>query len=228
MNSAPLLELRAVSRARDEAGVCAQIGGLSLAVMAGEIVALTGEEGCGKNLILRLLGLLEPPDGGEVLLEGNPTTNLTDDARAELRSRRCGYLFSAPFLLAAFNAAENVAMPIFKISQLTPEQARERTESLLRFVGLDHAASQHELPPKLQHRVALARALANSPVVLFVENLDQLLPEEDLPEFRVLLHTAAKELGVAVVLTASPSLAPVDGERRLEIADGHIICEVES
>jgi len=227
MNHTPLLELRGAARARNEAGVCNRVADLSLTVAAKEVVALTGEEGCGKNLMLRLLGLLEPPDSGEVYFEGEPTAELTDDARIELRSKRCGYVLSAPFLLAAFNAAENVAMPIFKISQLTPEQARERTEALLRFVGLDGAASERALPPALQYRVALARALANDPVALFVENLDHLLSPDDVPDFRRLLHAAAKELGVAVVLSASPELSPVDGERRFEIADGRIICEVE-
>jgi lipoprotein-releasing system ATP-binding protein len=227
MNDAPLLELRGVARARNEAGLCNQVSDLSLTIAVGDIVALTGEEGCGKNLVLRLLGLLEPPDTGEVFFDGQPTSGLTDDARIELRSRRCGYVLSAPFLLAAFNAAENVAMPIFKISQLTPEQARDRTEALLRFVGLDDVACQKTLPPALQYRVALARALANNPTVLFVENLDQLLAADDLPDFRRLLHAAARELSVAVVLTASPALTPVDGERRFEIADGRIICEVQ-
>jgi len=227
MNNAPLLELRGAARARNEAGVCNQVTDLSVAISIGDVAALTGDEGCGKNLVLRLLGLLEPPDTGEVLFDGEPTSDLTDDARIELRSRRCGYVLSAPFLLAAFNAAENVAMPIFKISQLTPEQARERTEALLHFVGLDSVACKRELPPGLQYRVALARALANNPSALFVENLDHLLSAEDLPDFRRLLHAAARELGVAVVLTASPALAPVDGERRFEIADGRIICEVE-
>jgi predicted ABC-type transport system involved in lysophospholipase L1 biosynthesis ATPase subunit len=205
----------------------ARVEGVSLAVAPGDVVALTGETGCGKNLILRLLGLLEAPDHGEVLLEGQPTAQLTDDARIELRNRRCGYLFAAPFLLSAFNAAENVAMPIFKISQLSPEEARDRTEALLRFVGLDSTVNHLQLPPRLHHRVALARALANLPAAIFVEDLDTLLEPDDLPEFRRLLHATTKEWGVAVVATAQPSLAPVDGERRFEVADGRIVCEVE-
>jgi ABC-type methionine transport system ATPase subunit len=226
VNTAPLLELREVSRLREEAGVCARVDQVSLAVRAGDILALTGETGCGKNLILRLLGLLEAPDAGEVLFDGQPTAQLTDDARIELRSHQCGYLFTAPFLLSAFNVAENIAMPIFKISQLTPEQARDRTESLLRFVGLDTAASQHVLPPQLQQRVALARALANQPGVLLIENLETLVAPEELPAFRQLLHGAAREFGVAVILTALPSLPWIAGERRIEIVDGRVVCEV--
>jgi ABC-type lipoprotein export system ATPase subunit len=227
VNTTPIIELRAVSRSREESAGCARVENVSLAVGRGEVVALTGESGCGKNLILRLLGLLEPPDSGDVLIEGEPTAQLTDDARIELRNRRCGYVFAAPFLLCAFNAAENVAMPIFKISQLTPEQARDRTERLLRFVGLNSATPYRELSPALQHRVSLARALANHPAAVFVEDLDTLLSTDDLPEFRALLHATARELGVTVIATARPALAPVDGERRLEIAGGRIVCEVQ-
>jgi lipoprotein-releasing system ATP-binding protein len=222
VNTVPLLELRDVSRIRAEAGGCARVAGVSLRVGRGEVLALTGDTGCGKNLILRLLSLLEVPDSGDVLFDGEPTGQLTDDARIEFRSRRCGYLFTSPFLLAAFNVAENIAMPIFKISQLTPEQARDRTEGLLRFVGLDAAAGHRTLPPRLQQRVALARALANAPSALFVENLETLVDPEDLLDFRSLLHAAAREFGVAVVVTAPRSLAPMPGERRREVADGRL------
>jgi predicted ABC-type transport system involved in lysophospholipase L1 biosynthesis ATPase subunit len=110
---------------------------------------------------------------------------------------------------------------------LSPEEARDRTEALLRFVGLDSTVCHTQLPPRLQHRVALARALANRPAAIFVEDLDLLLEPEELPEFRGLLHAAAKEWGVAVIATAQPSLTPVDGERRFEVANGRIGCEVE-
>src|SRR5688500_7758933 len=100
----------------------------SLAMHRGGVTLLAGEVGCGKNLLLRLLGLLEAPDSGEVWFEGNPTARMTDDARASLRTRKCGYVFASPFLLSAFTVLENIAMPIFKVCQLNPEEARDRTE----------------------------------------------------------------------------------------------------
>lgn len=228
VTNAPLIELRRASRNRSEASGCVRVEADQLCIGRGELVALTGEGGCGKNLLLRLLGLQVPPESGEVFFDGQPTAQLTDDARVELRNRRCGYLFAAPFLLAAFNVAENVAMPIFKISQLTPEEARARTETLLRFVGIDSSSTHRELSRAGQHRVALARALANQPDAIFLENFDAFLPDEELLEFRQLLHRAAQEFQTAVVFTASPSLTPVDGERRFEIADGRVIGEVEA
>ena len=219
-----IIELRGVSRAGDETDDGVGVEDVSLVVSRGDVIALTGDTRGGRNLLLRLIGLTEAPDAGEVYLEGEPTAQLTDDVRIELRNQRCGYLFTAPFLLPAFNVAENIAMPLFKISQLTPEQARDRTEALLRFVGLDSASKHHDLPQKFQHRVALCRALANHPVALFVEDFDSLLPAEDLPEFRMLLHSVARDLGIAVVFTAPPSLPVREGERRLEIVAGRIVC----
>src|SRR2546426_697944 len=88
---------------------------VSLAVEAGTWCVLHGVEGCGKNLLLRLLGLLETPDSGEVFVRGAPTRALDEAARLELRNRVFGYVFAEPFLLDTFLVAENVAMPLFKI-----------------------------------------------------------------------------------------------------------------
>lgn len=224
VNSEPLIELHGVSCARTEAGVCARIAGVSLVIEPGTVTLLVGEVGCGKNLLLRLLGLLEVPDSGEVLFAGQPTAQLTDDARVELRTHSCGYLFAAPFLLAQFSALENIAMPIFKISQLNPEQTRVRTEEVLAFTGLTKFAASKELSPVLQKRVALARGLANEPEVLFVENLDEMIAGD--PDFRDLLHAATERFGVAVVAAALPTCAVRAGERRIEVAGGRVTCDV--
>ena len=90
------------------------------------------------------------------------------------------------------------------------------------FTGLGDFAAAHEVPPALQHRVALARALASEPVALFVENLDTLLPASELDSFRDLLHGAAKRYDVAVVATAM-SLPVAEGERRIEVAAGRLV-----
>lgn len=204
--------------------MCARITDVSLVVEAGTVTLLVGEAGCGKNLLLRLLGLLETPDAGEVIFAAQPTAQLTDDARIELRTGACGYIFSSPFLLSAFSALENIAMPIFKISQLSPDAVRQRTEELLTFTGLTDFAESKDLPPALQKRVALARGLANEPVVLIVENLDEMIAGD--PDFRELLHAAAERFGVAVIATALPACAQHIGERRIEVAGGRVACDV--
>lgn len=198
---------------------------VSITIPPGSVTALTGAGGCGKNLLLGLMGLLEVPDSGEVVFDGRPTSELTDDGRAELRSQRCGYVFDAPFLLSSFSVMENVAMPAFKISMVGPEAARARTEDLLEFTGLTEFANAKELPPALQHRVALARALVNEPAVVLVQNLDAFLDPGDIPAFRRLLHSVTVNYGASVVFTANSDLPCVEGERRIEIAHGRVLNE---
>ena len=124
------LELRAVSgTGQDGETVC----GLDASFAPGRFHVLRGPDGCGKNLLLRWLGLLQPPEAGEVLVQGSATRALSEEARAELRTQRFGFVFAAPFLLTSFSVIENVAMPLFKVSQVTPEEARRRTEALLGF-----------------------------------------------------------------------------------------------
>jgi ABC-type lipoprotein export system ATPase subunit len=227
VKDSPLIAIRDVSCARMESDAQMRVEVPSLAVQRGTVTLLAGGTGCGKNLLLRLLGLLEAPDSGEVWFEGQPTAQMTDDTRATLRTRKCGYVFASPFLLSSFTVLENIAMPIFKVCQLNPEQARDRTEDLMDFTGLGDLASAHEVPPPMQHRVALARALASQPAAIFVENLDTLLPVRDLEPFRELLHGAAKRYDVAVVATAL-SLSAREGERRIELSAGRLVSQAQS
>ncbi len=195
----------------------------------GRFHVLRGPAGCGKDLLLRWLGLLQAPEAGEVLVEGSATRVLSEDARAELRTQRFGFVFAAPFLLATFTVIENVAMPLFKVSQVTPEEARRRTEALLAFVGLADAAELpvEELSPRAQYQVAVARGLVNEPSFLMVENLDGTLAGEELHAFVELLHRVGERFGTTIVATASPTLPLLWPQRVLDIAGGAIAGDVE-
>jgi lipoprotein-releasing system ATP-binding protein len=195
----------------------------------GRFHVLRGSDGSGQNLLLRWLGLLQPPQTGEVFVEGSPTRALSEEARAELRTQRFGFVFSAPFLLSSFSVIENVAMPLFKISQVTPEEARRRTETLLAFVGLAEAAeaSVADLSPRAQYQVAVARGLVNEPSFLLVENLDGTLAGEELQAFVELLHRVGEHFGVTIVATASLGFPLLWPQRVLDIADGAITNDVD-
>jgi lipoprotein-releasing system ATP-binding protein len=197
---------------------------LSAGFGAAALHVLRGEANSGNEVLLRLLGLLEPPEDGEVLLWGRPTRALDEVARAALRNRECGFVFAAPFLLADFSIIENVAMPLFKISQVGPEEARKRTVAALEFVGLGGAveAPATELSLADQRRVALARALVNKPALVFVEQLDAGFDSEAVQAFSALLRRAGDSLGVTVIATASPAFPSASQDRVLEIADGAI------
>jgi lipoprotein-releasing system ATP-binding protein len=197
---------------------------LSLTIEPGGLNLLTGDDGCGKNLLLRIFGLLERPQRGEVFFQGAPTTELGDDARTDVRNRRFGYVFSAPFLLGSFSAIENVAMPLFRIARVDPLAARVRSEALLDFVGLGHASKSRvdELPPCQQLRVALARSLVNEPAALFVEDLDRDERTDASGSFTALLRQTASRFGATVVATARRDFCPGEHDRRIVLAAGRV------
>lgn len=201
----------------------------SAAFGAGRFHVLRGETGCGKGLLLRWLGLLQPPQEGEVLVHGNATRDLREDARAELRTQRFGFVFSSPFLLNAFSVIENVAMPLFKVSQVTPEEARRRTEDLLSFVGMAEAAELRveDLSLRAQYQVAVARGLVNEPAYLIVENIDGALAGEELHAFVELLNRVCDRFGTTIVASASPSFPLLWPQRVLDLADGAITSDVD-
>lgn len=177
------------------------------------------------NALLRVLGLLDLPESGEVFVEGRETRALDEEERAGLRAQRFGFVFAAPFLLPSFTVIENVAMPLFKVSQVEPEEARRRTERLLAFVGLADAAEAaiEDLTPGAQFHVALARGLVNEPAVLFVEHLDGTLAGEQLAGFAALLRRVPAELGTTVVATVSAAFAVEKGDRLLVLERGAVV-----
>ena len=215
MSAEPVISLRAVS--------CASGFGLPVSAdfAPGHFHLLSGESGA----LLRVLGLLDLPESGEVLVEGRATAGLDEETRAELRAQRFGFVFAAPFLLTSFSVIENVAMPLFKISHVGPGEARRRTERLLAFAEMSAAAEARidDLTLRAQYHVALARGLANEPKVIFVENLDGTLTGEELAGFAALLRRVPAELGTTVIATASPAFAAEKNDRVLEIARGVIV-----
>ena len=220
--SDPVLELRhATCHVRDGAALCR----ISLSFSPASFHLLMGEPGSGRNALLRMLGLLEPPAAGEVLFEGQPTAALTERERGEICSQRCGFLFAAPFLLQAFSVIENIAMPLFKISHVNPEQARERAERLLDFVGLKDSAQQpaSELTLFQQHTVALARALANEPVLITAESLENALPPEEIARFAGLLRQASARFGVTLIASASNNFLSEPADRVIAVTASGIV-----
>lgn len=219
------LELRGVSCRRD----AASLRELSLAFAPGSVSLITGAADSGHELLLRVIGLLEAPDAGEIRLGGTPVHTMSEDERVTLRDHRIGFVFAAPFLLTAFTPIENVAMPLFKISDAETSEARRRGEVLLEFAGLPDLvqAPCAELDAFNQRRVSLARALVNQPALLLIEKLDGALSGADLRTFAALARQAATRFGVAVVATVSPEFAPDPTDRVIEIAAGAVRRDTE-
>ena len=196
---------------------------------AGRLHILRGTADSGKGALFRFAGLLEEPAGGEVLIQGRSARGLAEEARTELRTQRLGFAFAAPFLLGSFTVIENVAMPLFKVSHVGPDEARQRTEAMLAFVGLAGAAERRvdELVPSAQYHVAIARGLVNDPAVLMVENLDGTLTGDELEQYTTVLRNAAAAFGPAIIATASPDLKVLAGDRVLDIHQGAIARDSE-
>ncbi len=151
--------------------------GVSLRVETGESVAITGASGAGKSTLLHLLGALDRPTAGEVLVGGRPVAGLREEELAAIRNRHIGFVFQFHHLLREFTALENVMMPAL-VGGTAMSEARERARELLRAVGvLDRERHKpRQLSGGEQQRVAVARALVNHPLVLLADepsgNLD--------------------------------------------------------
>jgi lipoprotein-releasing system ATP-binding protein len=195
--------------------------GVTLDLKAGEIVALVGQSGSGKSTLLHIAGLLEHPDGGDVILDGKGAGKLGDAARTALRRRFLGFVYQYHHLLPEFSALENVMLPQM-LNGLSRSESRVRANDLLAMVGLKERADHR--PGRLsggeQQRVAIARAVANAPRVLLADeptgNLDTSTAET---VFRQLLALVRETGMAALVATHNPELA-ARMDRTVTLKDG--------
>jgi lipoprotein-releasing system ATP-binding protein len=222
--SEPLV-LRAVQRIyRTEAGALPVLRGVDFTLAAGEIVALVAPSGAGKSTLLHLAGLLERPDGGEIVVAGRDAGKLRDNERSAIRRDFIGFVYQSHHLLSEFTAFENVLLPQM-IAARPRASARVRAEALLVTLGL--AGRLHHLPGKLsggeQQRVAIARALANAPRVLLADeptgNLDVATADR---VFAALLAMVRNEGVAALIATHNPDLAQ-RMDRRVTLREGKLL-----
>src|ERR1700746_653200 len=205
-----------------ETSVCA-VSGVSFVIEQGEFVAIRGRSGSGKSTLMHLLGLLERPDSGEYALKGRDVAQLSEDARATIRSRDIGFVFQLPALLPRATALENVELPLVYAS--VPRLRRRRTAmDVLARVGL--AGRSHHWPNQLsggeQQRVVIARAMVNDPAVILADeppgSLDSSTSEGILSLFDD-LHRDGRTL---IVVTHATEVAG-RAQRRITLHDGRII-----
>ena len=195
--------------------------GASVSIRRGETVALVGPSGAGKSTLLHIAGLLERPDGGDVIVGGTSCRRLGDDARTALRRTAIGFVYQFHHLLPEFSALENIVVPQM-IAAASKSAARDRARDLLGMVGLADRATHR--PARLsggeQQRVAIARALANSPDVLIADEPTGNLDQETAERVFALLMQLTRDTGVAaLVATHNPDLA-ARMDRKLTLRNG--------
>lgn len=219
----PLVVLEGVTKSFGTDVVTQVLHGIDLEIQPAEFTALAGPSGSGKSTLLNLLGLLDRPTSGRILLSGLDTGGLTDDERSAVRGRSLGFVFQFHHLLPEFTALENVMMPgiIRGTSRSTLEA---RAKELLDRVNLGHRISHRpsEMSGGEQQRVALARALSMRPKMLLADeptgNLDSATGSSILD---VLVHLRSESGTTLVLVTHDPAVAALAG-RRIHLRDGRI------
>jgi lipoprotein-releasing system ATP-binding protein len=227
MNGAiPSLSCREVERylGEDESRVHA-LRGVSLDLEPGTVHAVVGPSGCGKSTLLYILGLLDHPDGGEIVIDSEVVSNLPDDALSQRRNEFLGFIFQFHFLLEDFTAQENVMIPMRRLARLGEPEMRERANELLTAVGLGDKASRpsRHLSGGEQQRVAIARALANDPrVILADEPTGNLDTRNSQRAFDLLQEVVVRGGKALLLVTHNPGIASACDWIH-EMQDGRIV-----
>ncbi|MCH2470524.1 MAG: ABC transporter ATP-binding protein [Gemmatimonadetes bacterium] len=192
-------------------------------IAAGEVVAIIGASGAGKSTLLHLLGALDSPTGGDVLVGGRPVAGLTDEELADVRNHHVGFVFQFHHLLREFTALENVMMPAL-IAGMSSREASERASSLLLSVGVDHRESHkpNQLSGGEQQRVAVARALVNEPLVLLLDEPSGNLDTETSERLHDLLFRLRERQALSMVIVTHNRQLAARADRILELTGGRL------
>jgi lipoprotein-releasing system ATP-binding protein len=220
----PLFRLTGVARSFQQGRTTLTVlRDIELCLRAGELVALIGPSGAGKSTLLHIAGLLERPNAGEVVIDGQDCSRLGDDARTALRRLTMGFVYQYHHLLPEFSAVENVTLPQM-IAGRDRAAADRRSRELLAHLGLADRLTHRpgQLSGGEQQRVAIARALANQPKLLLADeptgNLDPHTAED---VFDMLIRLAREASLAAIIATHNPLLS-ARLDRTVSLRDGRL------
>ncbi len=199
--------------------------GIDLCIAQGEFAALTGPSGSGKSTLLNIIGLLEAPTSGQIIMDGKDAAGLNDAEITGLRGHTIGFIFQFHHLLPGFTALENVMMPSIIDLGWPTDEAKDKALRLLKQVGLVDAADKRpaQLSGGMQQRVAIARALSLSPRLILADEPTGNLDTQSANEVFELLQTVNREhQSACLIVTHDPGLA-ARCQRRIEIVDGQLL-----
>ena len=223
--TAPVIELKSVERHYVQGQRKLTIlNGAQFSLVPGEMVALVAPSGAGKSTLLHTAGLLERPDGGDVILGGRACGRLSDDERTAIRRNDIGFVYQFHHLLPEFSALENIMMPQI-IKGLPRAEAARRAEQLLDYMQIGKRA--HHRPAELsggeQQRVAIARAVANAPLVLLADEPTGNLDPHTAGYVFDALAALVKQSGLAALIATHNHDLAARMDRRVTLAEGKVV-----
>jgi len=222
-----LIECRRVGRVFEAGGQPFHaLRDVDLRIDEGELVAVVGPSGSGKSTLLNVLGALDVPDSGELLVAGQAVSAMSEPQLAALRNRQIGFVFQQFNLLPRYDALRNVELPLV-YAGWPRERRRQRALALLEQLGLQ--AQAHKRPPQMsggqQQRVALARALANEPRVILADEPTGALDSRTSTEVMDLLLALNREQGITLVIVTHDAAVAARCDRVLRFADGRVVAD---
>ncbi len=197
--------------------------GIDLQVNRGEVVAIVGPSGAGKTTLLQIMGTLDRPDEGEVIIDGENVSRLSATKIAHFRNKNIGFVFQFHQLLPEFTALENVMIPAL-IGGTSKKDARKRAQELLDFMGLADRAEHkpNQLSGGEKQRVAVARALVNHPAVVFADEPSGSLDTHNKEELHRLFFDLRDRMGQTFVIVTHDEALASQTDRTIHMLDGYI------
>ena len=202
------------------------LNGVDLLLRRGEMVAVMGPSGCGKTTLLNCLSGLDDIDGGQVLIDGNELTRMSDRARTRYRAERMGFVFQFYNLMPVLSAVENVELPLL-VAGVSTRAARHRAVEALRLVGLEERAGHvpDELSGGERQRVTIARALVNDPAIVWADEPTGDLDSETADQVMALMRRLNRERMLSFLIVTHDIAIGRQTDRILRMLDGRVVDE---
>ncbi len=197
--------------------------GVSLEIDKGEIVSIVGASGAGKSTLLQLLGTLDSPDQGSLIINGEDLSRLSSKRLSEFRNKNLGFIFQFHNLLPEFTALENVCIPGY-LGKRNPSDVQKKAKYLMDYLGISHRLDHKpsEMSGGEQQRTAIARALVNDPLIIFADEPTGNLDSHNAEEMHKLFFQLRREFHQTFVIVTHNEKLASEADRKLEMADGKL------